>query len=47
MHTRRKADTHITLLVPKAALGDYNHIMGCIVDSDVELAAPTIFWQMI
>ena len=42
MYTRGKADTHITLLVPKAALGDYNHITGCIVDSDVELAAPSI-----
>ena len=43
MYTRRKADTRITLLVPEAALGDYSHIMGCIVDSDVELAAPSIF----
>ena len=45
MHTRGKADTRFTLLVPKAGLGDYNHIMGCIVDLDVELAAPSIYFD--
>ena len=38
MHTREKADTHIILFVPKAALDDYTHVMGCTVDADIELA---------
>ena len=46
MHTRGKADTH-NYTHSNAALGDYNQIIGCIVDSDVEMAAPSFFWQMI
>ena len=36
MHTRGKADTHY-YTHSNAAMGDYNHIIGCIVDSDIYL----------
>ena len=42
MHTRGKNDTHYHNH-SNAAPGDYNHIIVYIVDSDVELVAPSIF----
>ena len=43
MHTRGEADTHIILIVLKAALDDYPHVMGCTLDADIELAPPLFF----